>query len=985
MYKYSLPKLKSDIYIRKNLIKLFNQNSYKKLIYIEGEAGIGKTTFLSMLFNEKENFSYLICDEFDKNKNIFLKSLIISLIKNEKPSFKIPQNELLNYIINFLNNKKDDFYLIIDDFHEIIDEEHIIETIKFIIKNTDENVHLIVSCRYNLPETFYIDILRERVSIISSDDLKFKKIEIKEFFNFKKIKIDSEEIENIYRKSNGWILYINLISKFYNEKIRIFDSKIIDRFFKEEIFKILKEDEIEVLKVFTICEVINKNLVEKFHKDWNLILGNLSRRNLFVEEDENFFRIHPIFKEEILKNYGYYEKEKSIKIAEFLEKNEIYKDALNIYKIYDEKRRMIRLIEKWGMKLLEKEEIFVIEEFLKLIPKDEYTQKLFMFLCEIEKNKGNLINATNLIRKINEKNFNINEKNYLNLLRGEIEYLNGNYKKAEKILSKIKLDNYLEIKRLHLLGLIKYFLNDYKSFKKLLENALKLSERLNDLYRIIKIHNDLVVGWYEPKGDIITSEILLKKAIFLTKKNNLTINPIILGNLSYINDLLGEFEEGIKIGSLALKIARKMQDKSKIIFILRVLSSIYIKKGDLTKAKEILEEALNLTEECPDPSRKIGILYNLSFLYEKMKNIDKAIYFANEDLSLTMKMDNKKFIAQSYLNFGRIYLRFKDYEKSKIYLNKAKEFFEKSDFLLNLFETYLFLFINALTKKDELENLKIKIKKLIDQKGFSFYIKSVLTREEQDYFKKRFEIEREKKFSIKTFGVFSLFRDGSEVKDNEWKRESTKDLFKYLIIKKGRALKDEIYEDIFPNLSIKSKSTSLRVSISHLKRVLEPNLKNYEKSKYLKIDKDLVYLNLDEFYIDSYEFEEISKRAIEDKDIELLLNAINLYKDRFLNEDRYKDFVIHKTYELEEIYINLLNICGELLINKRDKEKGLEYLRKSLQIDPFQDEILKKYFYYLIKLKKRALANKVFKEFKEKYKKNWDIDISKIVNLNKIL
>ncbi len=120
------------------------------------------------------------------------------MIKNEKPNFKIPQNELLNYIVNFLNSKEDDFYVIIDDFHELIDEDEIVELIRFIIKNTDESIHLIVSCRYYLPETFYIDILRERVSIIPSDDLKFRKNEIKEFFKFKKIKISNKEIENIY-------------------------------------------------------------------------------------------------------------------------------------------------------------------------------------------------------------------------------------------------------------------------------------------------------------------------------------------------------------------------------------------------------------------------------------------------------------------------------------------------------------------------------------------------------------------------------------------------------------------------------------------------------------------------------------------------------------------------------------------------------------------------------------------------------------------
>jgi LuxR family maltose regulon positive regulatory protein len=357
-----------------------------------------------------------------------------------------------------------------------------------------------------------------------------------------------------------------------------------------------------------------------------------------------------------------------------------------------------------------------------------------------------------------------------------------------------------------------------------------------------------------------------------------------------------------------------------------------------------------------------------------------------EDLNLVKKINNKRFIAQSYLNLGRIFFRFKDYEKSKNYLLKATEFFEKSGFLLNLFETYLFLILNPTNNEYELEMLKNKIKSLIDNKGYTFYIKSVLTSNEEENFKIIFEMKKEKRFIIKTFGKFIFYKDGVEIKNNEWKRESVKDLFKYLIIKKGRALKDEIYEDLFPNLSLSSKYNSLRVSISILKRILEPDLNKYEKSRYIKIERDLIYINFDEFYIDSYVFENISKIAIKERNPDLISKSMEIYKDRFLNEDRYKDFVIHKTLELEEIYINLLNLYGELSINsKNNKEKGFECLRKSLQIDPFQDEILKKYFDFLIKSKKKALAIKIYKEFKEKYKKNWDIDISKIINIDKIL
>ena len=986
MYKYYLPKLKEDVYIRKKLVELFNKNSYKKLIYIEGEAGSGKTTLLSILFHNYENYSYFTSSGYDKNKNVLLKSILISLIKNEKLKFKIPQNELLNYIIKFLNNKRDEFYLIIDDFQEISEEIEIIETLKFIIKNTNENIHIILSSRYKLPESFYIDLLRERLFIINSDLLKLGKNELIDFFKFKKIKIDNKEIENIYKKSNGWILYVSLISKFYNSKLQIYDTKIIDKFFDEEIFSKLKEKEVKILQLFTICEIINKNILKEIDINGYKILEDLSNRNIFVEEDENFFRIHPVFKEEILNKYGLYDKEESLKIAKILGKLGFYKDSFYIYKILNDINKMVEILEKWGIQLIDKEEVYILEDLINSIPEKYYSQKLFMLISEIEKNKGNYKKSLEIITKIKDDKFNKKEKAYLNLLKGEIQYLNGNYNMASKILSSLSLHGFHEIKRLHTLGIINYFLNNDIGFKKCLEKALLLSEKYNDLYREIKIQNDLVVGWYEPKGEIFTSETILKKALLIAKKNNLTINPIILGNLAYLKDLLGEFEEGEKIGLNALKIARKSNDKSKIIFILRVLSSIYIKLGDLDKAKDLLEEALFLTSDCPDPSRKIGILYNLSFLYERLNQYEKSIFFAMEDLNLVKKINNKRFIAQSYLNLGRIFFRFKDYEKSKNYLLKATEFFEKSGFLLNLFETYLFLILNPTNNEYELEMLKNKIKSLIDNKGYTFYIKSILASNEEENFKKIFEMKKEKRFIIKTFGKFIFYKDGVEIKNNEWKRESVKDLFKYLIIKKGRALKDEIYEDLFPNLSLSSKYNSLRVSISILKRILEPDLKKYESSKYIKINKDLIYINFDEFYIDSYEFENISKIAIKERNPDLISKSMEIYKDRFLNEDRYKDFVIHKTLELEEIYINLLNLYGELSINsKNNKEKGFECLRKSLQIDPFQDEILKKYFDFLIKSKKKALAIKIYKEFKEKYKKNWDIDISKIINIDKIL
>ncbi|HPB34529.1 MAG TPA: tetratricopeptide repeat protein, partial [Caldisericia bacterium] len=623
--------------------------------------------------------------------------------------------------------------LIIDDFHEISEDNEIVSLIKILMKNTNENIHLILSSRFKLQEEFYIDLLRERVFIISNELLKLTRDEIVYFFKFRNILIDKKDAEEIYKKSDGWIIYINLISKFYNKKSEIYDLKIIDKFFEDEIFSLLNDNEREILKIFTLKEVVPKNVVESFYDDGLKILKNLSNKNIFIEEEDNYFKIHPVFKEVVLNKFGKLDKNSSLKLARIYEKYRYYKDAFEIYILFKEYEDGVRIIEIWGLKLFESDDIYILEDLINSIPKRYYSEKTYLILSDMEKIKGNYKKAFEIILKIDPTKFNKKEDRFLKFINGELLYLTGEYKKAFKILNSFSFNNELEIKRVQILAIIYHFLNNDNKFKKYMEKALILSQKKGDLYSETKILNDLVVGWYEPKGEIVESEIMLKKALSITNKNNLFLNPVITGNLAYIKEILGEYKEAEKIGSNALKIARKIGDKSKIIFILRILGSIYIKLNEFDKAKRVLEEALILTEDCPDPSRKIGILYNLSSLYESLNQYDKATLFAKEDLELTKKIGNEKFISQSYLNLGKIYLRAKEYEKSKNFLSMAKDIFEKFGYKLNLFETYLFLFLNPTLESSEKEKIKDKIFRILEEKDYSFYYKSILMKEELDF------------------------------------------------------------------------------------------------------------------------------------------------------------------------------------------------------------------------------------------------------------
>ncbi|MDI6860459.1 MAG: AAA family ATPase [Caldisericia bacterium] len=967
------------VFKTKRILDKLNLLLDKKLIFIEGRAGSGKTTLIKLLFESKDNFIYFSFNEEQKDFRFFLNSLLGKLTKD---NFSIPEKDKLNFILNLLEDYEEEFIIILDDVHFIYENKESIELIKKLIENTNQNIKFILASRYKLKEKFYDLILKFEVGIIDDKDLMLNEKEIKEFFEFYNIKIDKRKLDEIYKKSSGWILYLNLISKYYKGDLKLYDLNLIEKFFDEQILSKLSDKESDALKIFTLNETLNKYIIQNYNSNIYEIIKEIVSKNLFIEEVDDSFKIHPVLKEILIKKFGLLEKNFAFKIGELYENNNLFIDSLNIYFKYNEFYKAKEVIKRWGRQLFVKDEVNLIENYLNKLPTNIFDDDLFLIKVEIEKNRGNLKEAENLIKKINTKNLNLDFKKFYFITKGELLYKLGNYKQSLKLLKRFKFENNLEIKRMHLLAVVNFFLEKIQDFEKYINKAIKLAKETKEVYREIKLLNDMAVGLYEPRGMIHEFDLTFKKIEYLMNKNNIPGDPIIFGNIGYINLILGNLNLAEKYATHGLKFARKEDNKLKIIFNLRVLGTIYIRKKEFNKAKNCLEEALLLSEQSPDPSRKIGVLYILSMLYEKLGDFDKSIYYAMEDYKIVNKLSNSLFIAQSNLNLGRIYFSFKKFEESKKHLKEAAKIFEKLNANLYLFETYLYLFLNPLNFPAEKEIYKEKIIEMIKTYGYGFFIKSNFDKDLSNLILKEIESDLKKCYVVQTFGTFKLIVDGIEIKDKEWKRERVKNLFKYLLIKGGKALKDEIYEELFLDLPSKTREINLRVSLSILRKILD---KESKKPYILFQKRDLIYLNLDEFYIDFYIFEKLGNEGLEENNKQKILEALDIYKGKFLYEDRYKDFVIYKTNKLEDLYVKLLNRLAFILENENKIEESINLLKKSLEIDPFQDDILKRFF-DLLKLKKKKFEYlKIYKEFYEKYKTNWDIDIDEIIKNSKIL
>ena len=87
---------------------------------------------------------------------------------------------------------------------------------------------------------------------------------------------------------------------------------------------------------------------------------------------------------------------------------------------------------------------------------------------------------------------------------------------------------------------------------------------------------------------------------------------------------------------------------------------------------------------------------------------------------------------------------------------------------------------------------------------------------------------------IHLFGEFLVLRGGVPIGSGEWGRQKTRSVLKLLLTRPGRVFsRDEILEALWPDTSPEAAERSLRVTVSLLRRTLEPDLERGSDSRYI--------------------------------------------------------------------------------------------------------------------------------------------------------
>lgn len=473
--KYSQPETNSCLFLRDRLSEKLNQVLTHKLAIVSAPAGYGKTTAVNLWLKKNGILSaWVSIDENDNDPVIFGKYVCAALDRIVKEisldtSYAFSSLELLNssvhlsIMIDRLSDVACDFVLVLDDFHYITNES-IIKNLSYLIKFLPPKMHIIVICRNEPDNKLAMHGIKGDSIILRSNNFKFKKEEIAEFYKARGFNLTDEDIKKVECYTEGWAAALVAVAMSMEEAEDM--NKVIDKLVScnTHIFRYLQDEVISLWTKETLAFILKTSILDTLYgplcdavtggENSNRILEAISERNGFLislDDDNNRYRYHSLFKEflnKMLAESSINKAELNFKAAVWYEHNGYPDKAIDYYlnaECYEEAMILITGQIKKLKKTGDYSRVFTrIEKLPEKFRKDSfaviaaytfyYTE---MSLFDDAWKCVRKMERLNIENKVPKQLFNAENKLYIDMLKANLAIRQGNFKEFVSIIEQV--------------------------------------------------------------------------------------------------------------------------------------------------------------------------------------------------------------------------------------------------------------------------------------------------------------------------------------------------------------------------------------------------------------------------------------------------------------------------------------------------------------------------------------------------------------------
>lgn len=197
---------------------------------------------------------------------------------------------------------------------------------------------------------------------------------------------------------------------------------------------------------------------------------------------------------------------------------------------------------------------------------------------------------------------------------------------------------------------------------------------------------------------------------------------------------------------------------------------------------------------------------------------------------------------------------------------------------------------------------------------------------------------------IRTLGPLELRRNGTRVEDPLLARGKVRALLQYLVVHPD-VQRAQIANALWPDRDDSTAANNLRVNLSHLVRLLEPDRSTKEPSFFVTAEQERICLRVGEgLEIDRKQFdEELGAADAFDQEgrpgqaLEQLEAALARYRGDYLMDAPDPDWGEIDRAHLRSRFVRAANRAASLRLGKGDFEIALDHLERATEVDPLHE------------------------------------------------
>ena len=193
-------------------------------------------------------------------------------------------------------------------------------------------------------------------------------------------------------------------------------------------------------------------------------------------------------------------------------------------------------------------------------------------------------------------------------------------------------------------------------------------------------------------------------------------------------------------------------------------------------------------------------------------------------------------------------------------------------------------------------------------------------------------------------GPTVLRRGGRTVDHPHWRRERVRALL-LLLLARGGGTREELAGALWPDLDTAGALRNLRVTLSYLLAVLEPERREGAPSFFVRTEGQTLRLVTQGWLeVDAWMIEEMFDRAIEAERqgepsaaLDLYRRALRLHRGPYLADAGYEEWALPHRDRLTARFVAAAVRAGELTLAAGDAGEALQLASRALETEPWSE------------------------------------------------